>query len=223
MMRSLDPDIIVRFATLARAAERDAAHSAVVVTPHDGDLDVIIYTDDRPGLLADLAGAVASTGMSFRSVQALTTNDGKAIDIFVIQTPDGVPVEDLEQGRRLHQALLAAASSAPAKPPQLRRRLGDRRQIFSVAPDVRIEPGASEEATVLEAEGLDRPGLLFELTQALAEEGAIITSAHISTYGERAVDAFYLQTRDGEKLTDPAALARIKKSLTAVLAAGSDD
>lgn len=221
MMRSLDPDIIVRFATLARAAEKDAANSAVVVTPRDGDLEAIVYTDDRPGLLADLAGAVASTGMSVRTVQALTTNDGKAIDVFVIQSPDGTPVEDMEQGRRLHRALFTAAAAAPESPPQLKRRLGDRRQIFSVPPAVRVEAEASQEATVVEAEGLDRPGLLYELTQALAREGAAIASAHISTYGERAVDAFYLQTRDGRKLDDPAALARIKKALAAVLTAGS--
>ena len=222
MMRSLDPDIIVRFATLAKAAEADAASSAVVVTPRDGDLEAIAYTDDRPGLLADLAGAVASTGMSLRTVQALTTMDGKAIDIFIIQSPDGEPVEDSEQSRRLHRALLNAAAAHPEHPPKLRRRIGDRRDIFSVEPSVRIEADASAEATVVEAEGLDRPGLLYELTEALAEQGATIASAHVSTYGERAVDAFYLKTRDGEKLDDPAALARIKKALEQVLAAGSE-
>jgi [protein-PII] uridylyltransferase len=221
MMRSLDPDIIVRFAMLARAAEQDAANSAVVVTPRNGDLEAIVYTDDRAGLLADLAGAVASTGMSLRTVQALTTNDGKAIDIFIVQSPDAIPLEDMEQGRRLHQALLAAASAQPENPPKLRRRLGDRRAIFSVAPSVRIERDASAEATVVEAEGLDRPGLLYELTQALAREGATISSAHISTYGERAVDAFYLQTRDGRKLEDAATLARIERALTDVLSAGA--
>ncbi len=222
MMRSLDPDIIVRFASLAKAAEADAASSAVVVTPRDGDLEAIVFTEDRSGLLADLAGAVASTGMSLRTVQALTTTDGKAIDIFIIQSPDGAPVEDLEQSRRLHQALLAAAAAHPDKPPKLRRRFGDRRDLFSVAPGVRIEADASSEATVIEAEGLDRPGLLYELTQAIAEEGATISSAHISTYGERAVDAFYLQTSKGKKLSDEAALARMKKALEKVLAAGSE-
>ncbi len=221
MMRSLDPGIIVRFAALSKAAEADAASSAVVVTPRDGDLEAIIFTDDRPGLLSDLAGAVASTGMSLRTVQALTTVDGKAIDIFIIQSPDGAPVEDLEQSRRLHKILLSAAAAPSEAPPKLRRRLGDRRDIFSVEPGVRIEADASNEATVVEAEGLDRPGLLYELTRAIAQEGATISSAHISTYGERAVDAFYLQTADGRKLEDEAALARIKKSLLGVLASGS--
>lgn len=221
MMRALDPDIIVRFAALARAAEADAANSAAVVTPRDGDLEAIIYTDDRQGLLADIAGAIAATGMSVRTVQALTTQDGKAIDIFIIQSPDGVPVEDMEQGRRLHEALLAAASAPPKTPPKLARRFGDRREIFSVPPSVRIEAGASEEATVVEVEGLDRPGLLYELAKALAREGAAIASAHIATYGERAVDAFYLKTREGEKLTDAAKLTRLKNALMDVLSSGS--
>jgi [protein-PII] uridylyltransferase len=221
MLRSLDADIIARFAKLARAAENDAANSAVVATPRDGDVEAIVYADDRSGLLADLAGAIASTGMSVRTVQALTTEDGKAIDIFIVQSPDGVPVDDPDQSRRLHQALLAAASAPPEKAPKLRRRLGDRREIFSVTPNVRIEVDASKESMVVEAEGLDRPGLLYELTTALAREGATIASAHVATYGERAVDAFYLQDASGGKLADGSMLKRIEKSLMEVLSAGS--
>ncbi len=223
MLRSLDGVIVARFARLARAAEEDAANAAVVATPRDGDIEAIVLADDRPGLLADLAGAVASTGMSVRTVQALTTEDGKAIDIFIIQAPDGVPVEDAEQSRRLHRALLAAAGQSPDAPPVLKRRFGDRREIFDVKPDVRIEFDASKDAMVVETEGLDRPGLLYELTRALAREGATITSAHVATYGERALDAFYLHNEDGEKLTDSAALGHIEKTLLDVLSAGSPE
>ncbi|MEZ5894236.1 MAG: [protein-PII] uridylyltransferase [Parvularculaceae bacterium] len=223
MLRALDPDMITRIAKLARAAEQDGAGAAVVATPRDGDVEAIIYTGDRPGLLSDLAGAVASTGLSLRSVQAHTTSDGQAIDIFNIQSPDGLPADDPEQIRRLHYALLTAASSPPERAPKLKRRLGDRRNIFSVTPNVRVEKDASDAATVIEAEGLDRPGLLYDLTRALTREGATILSAHISTYGERAVDAFYLQDRQGGKFTDPAALARIEKALLEALTSGSGE
>ncbi len=223
LLRSVDPEIIVRFAKLARAAEKDAANTAVVVTPREGDLEAIVYADDRSGLLADLAGATASTGMSVRTVQALTTDDGKAIDIFIVQSPDGVAVDGADQSRRLHQALFAAAAVKPEATPKLRRRLGDRREIFDVEPNVKIELTASKEAMVVETEGLDRPGLLYELTTALAAEGATISSAHVATYGERAVDAFYLHNKAGQKLSDPATLRRIEKTLMAVLSAGSDE
>ena len=223
MLRSLDPDIIVRFAYLARAAEKDRADAAVTVTPRDGDLEAIVYADDRPGLLADIAGAVAANGLSVRSVQALTTEDGKAFDIFTMQSPDGMPLDDLGQARRLHGALLTAAREAPKTAPNLRRRMGDRRAIFSVEPVVRIERDASRDATVIETEGLDRPGLLHELAAALSDLNVSIVSAHIATYGERAVDVFYLCDRNKQKINDAKALNRIEKRLMSVLSTGSGE
>lgn len=221
MLRCVDPDILVRFAYLARAAENDRADAAVTVTPRDGDLEAIVYADDRTGLLADLAGAVAATGMSVRSVQALTTQDGKALDIFAVQSSDGSPLDDQEQARRLHSVLLSAARETPVKAPQPSRLFGDRRNIFSVDPAVRIELEASEDASVVEAEGLDRPGLLYELSKALSDLDVTIASAHVATYGERAVDAFYLCDRQRQKITDLKTLRRIEKRLLEVLSAGS--
>jgi len=222
MLQATDPDIIVRFAYLARAAEGDRADAAVTVTPREGDLEAIVYADDRTGLLADLAGAVASAGLSVRTVQALTTEDGKALDIFVIQSTEGIPLSDSEQARRLHGVLLAAARAAPQKPPALDRRLGDRRPIFSVPAQVRIDLEASDEATVIEAEGLDRPGLLYELARSFAELDVMIVSAHIATYGERAVDAFYLCDRGNRRIVEKETLMRIEKRVLDVLATGSN-
>ncbi|MEM8770457.1 MAG: [protein-PII] uridylyltransferase [Pseudomonadota bacterium] len=223
MLRALDTDIIVRFAHLARAADADDASAAVTVTPRDGDFECIIYADDRPGFLADIAGVIAEAGLSVRTVQALTAMDGRAFDIFSVQTADGAPVDDPEQARRLHKAILAAARSSPDETPRLMRRLGDRRPLFTVAPQVRLELAASDDATVIEAEGLDRPGLLYELARALGDMDVQIASAHVATYGERAVDAFYLQDEKGRKITDRRVLNRIEKRLLAILSSGSDE
>ena len=217
VLRSIDADIVVRFAHLVRAAEQDKANSAVTITPRDGDLEAIVYADDRPGLLADLAGQAAQCGLSVRTVQALTTVDGKAIDIFVLQSPDGAAIDDLSTARRLHEYLMKAASGVAPKAGGFRRRFGDRRQIFNVTPSVVIDQRGSENATIIETEGLDRPGLLFDLTSALSSLGVTIASAHVATYGERAVDAFYLQTVDGAKITDNKVLARIENRLMKVL------
>ena len=221
MLSCVDAEIIVRFAYLARAAERDEADAAVTVTPREGDLECIIYADDRPGLLADIAGAVAGAGFSVRSVQALTTADDRAFDIFSVQSADGMPVDDPNVARRLHNALLESAKSPPESPPNLKRRLGDRRSIFEIEPAVRVELDASKDATVVEAEGLDRPGLLYEMAAALGELGVSIASAHIATYGERAVDAFYLTGPQRTKITDPKRLKKIEECLLNALHAGS--
>ena len=221
MLRCVDSDIIVRFAYLARAAAEDRAAASVTVTPRDGDLECIVYADDRPGLLADIAGAVANAGLSVRSVQAMTTAEGRAFDIFAVQSADETPADDPLLARRLHETLLTAARSAPKKRPNLKRRLGDRRQIFDVKPIVRMEEGAASGAVVFEAEGLDRPGLLYDIASALGDLGVSIASAHVATYGERAVDAFYLTDAKGRKITDRRQLSRIKKALYGALDAGA--
>jgi UTP:GlnB (protein PII) uridylyltransferase len=61
-----------------------------------------------------------------------------------------------------------------------------------------LDNEASTEATVVEASGRDRPGLLHHLARAISEQGLSIISAHIDSYGERAVDAFYVQTAAGQ-------------------------
>ena len=54
---------------------------------------------------------------------------------------------------------------------------------------------------MVEVEGLDRPGLLYDVTQALFESGLSISSAIVATYGERAVDVFYVRDGFGHKIT----------------------
>jgi [protein-PII] uridylyltransferase len=53
---------------------------------------------------------------------------------------------------------------------------------------------------VVEVNARDRPALLAALASAIHSQGHHIHSAHIATYGERAVDVFYLTGPDGKKL-----------------------
>ncbi|MDR3508394.1 MAG: ACT domain-containing protein, partial [Caulobacteraceae bacterium] len=78
---------------------------------------------------------------------------------------------------------------------------------------------ASEDASVVEITGRDRPGLLGALAHTLADAGLSILSAHVDNYGERAVDVFYVCGKDGHKLTD----ARKMQGLKTVLAEVLDD
>ncbi|MBI1365310.1 MAG: [protein-PII] uridylyltransferase [Alphaproteobacteria bacterium] len=221
MYRTVEPEMVARIADLARAAQEEGASAAVAARLAAGDVEAIVYADDRTGLLADLAGAVAAGGASVRAVQAMTTADGKAVDIFTIQSADGAPIEEPELVRRLHAKLLAAAKAAPKSAPEPARRFGDRRSIFEVKPAVRLDLEASAESVVVEAEGRDRPGLLHDLAAALAEIGVTIISAHVATYGERAVDAFYLQDAPGYKITNKRRLQSIERRLLSVLSSGA--
>jgi [protein-PII] uridylyltransferase len=94
----------------------------------------------------------------------------------------------------------ALASEQPPEIPRGHR--GDRRaSAFHVAPSVAIADRASSRTTVVEVNALDRPGLLARLARAIHAQGLEVHSAHIATYGERAVDVFYLSNADGQKLT----------------------
>lgn len=219
VFRAVEPDLVARIAELARGAE-GRARAAVAVRLRDGLVEAIVYADDRKGLLADLAGATSSAGFSVRSVQAMTSEDGKAIDIFAIQAHDGAPVGDAEAVRGLHARLLAAAEQPPRKRPSLSPRIGDRRAIFAVPPAVRVDADASEECLVVEAEGRDRLGLLYDLCSAIAGLGLTIASAHIATYGARAIDSFYLKEPNGAKPADPARIGAIEAALLGVFADG---
>ena len=94
-----------------------------------------------------------------------------------------------------------------------------RAAAFAVAPRVAIDNDASDLATVVEVSGRDRPGLLQGVARTLAAAGLSVQSAHIESFGERAVDAFYVTTADGLKLQAPQVLADLKRDLTAVLLA----
>lgn len=211
---TLDPATFARAAGLALSADG----AGVAASLREGAIEAIVYADDRAGLLADLSGAAAAAGGDVRSVHAMTLDNGKIIDVFTIMAPEAARAEASgDFVRRLHAALLAAAEAAPARAPAMPRRIGDRRALFKVASSVEIDLEASSKAVVVETEGRDRPGLLYSLTSELADLGVVIRSAHIATYGERAVDAFYLQTAEGEKITDKRALAAIERRLAAAL------
>ena len=119
--------------------------------------------------------------------------------------------------RRLADSLEAAGrGETPTFEPRKGAELG-RASAFSIIPTVMLDNEASGEATVVEASGRDRPGLLEALARAVADAGLSIVSAHIDGYGERAVDAFYVQTPGGGKLTDARRANALKAALMEVL------
>src|SRR5262245_44571254 len=97
-----------------------------------------------------------------------------------------------------------------------------RTQVFTVAPRVLVDNKASASHTVVEVNGRDRPGLLFELTRALTGLNLQVSSAKISTYGEKVVDVFYVKDLFGHKVEHPDKLAAIRKTLETVLAKGNE-
>jgi [protein-PII] uridylyltransferase len=94
-----------------------------------------------------------------------------------------------------------------------------RLQAFTVPPRVIIDNESSNRYTVIEVNGRDRIGLLYDLTEALYGLNLNIASAHIATFGERAVDVFYVTDLTGAKIVNPSRHGQIERKLTAALGA----
>jgi len=101
------------------------------------------------------------------------------------------------------------------------RAFPSRTSVFTVPPRVLIDNQASGTHTVIEVNGRDRPGLLWALTRELTRLSLQVSSAKISTYGEKVVDVFYVKNLFGHKVEHEQKLGEIRTGLEAVLAKGN--
>ena len=95
-----------------------------------------------------------------------------------------------------------------------------RLKAFAIEPEVTIDNAWSNRYTVIEVSGLDRPGLLYELTATLSKLNLNIASAHVATFGERAVDVFYVTDLLGAKIASPTRAGRDQARAVAAVRAG---
>ncbi|HEV2562609.1 MAG TPA: [protein-PII] uridylyltransferase [Rhizomicrobium sp.] len=184
--------------------------------------DIVIYTPDHPGLFSQLAGAIAVSGGSIVDAKVFTTTDGFALDVFSVQDQDGAPFGDAPRIERLRQTIeQTLAGKLLPRAVFAKRTAKKRTAAFQVRPRVDFDNDASSSATVMEVEGLDRPGFLYDVTHALFESGLSISSAMVATYGERAIDVFYVRDGFGHKILHRDRLASVKARLLAALEDGA--
>lgn len=203
-------------------AQADARGELVALAAESNDFrsvtEIVIYTPDRAGLFSKLAGAISVSGGSIVDAKVFTTTDGFALDVFSVQDATGRPYGDAARMARLRDAIQKTLNGELK--PQTRfaqERRPNRIKAFSARPRVHFDNDASTLATVVEVEGLDRAGLLYDITHALFESGLSISSAIVSTYGERAMDVFYVRDAFGHKITHPERLKSVEERLLRAL------
>ncbi|PYF01250.1 UTP--GlnB (protein PII) uridylyltransferase GlnD [Rhodopseudomonas faecalis] len=215
----------IRHARFLRASEQ-AGHKLAINVGFDearGVTELTILAVDHPWLLSIIAGACASAGANIVDAQIYTTTDGRALDTIAITreydrdedegrraTRIGDMIEDVLVGKlRLPEVVAKRASGKGKLKP------------FTVEPEVAINNQWSDRYTVIEVSGLDRPGLLYQLTTAISKLNLNIASAHVATFGERARDVFYVTDLLGAQITAPTRQAAIKRALIHLLTNGS--
>jgi [protein-PII] uridylyltransferase len=181
--------------------------------------EITVYTPDHPRLLAMITGACAAAGGNIIGAQIFTTTDGMALDTILLQREYDGAEDELRRAQRVCQSITRTLYG------QLRLRealagvqqVQGRAQAFKVSPRVIVDNSYSNKYTVIEINGLDRVGLLYGLTDALFHLNLNIASAHVTTFGEKAIDVFYVTDLTGAKIENETRKALIERSLLGVL------
>ncbi len=184
-----------------------------------GVTEVTLFAPDHAGLFARVAGAFSSIGANIVDAKIFTTSDGMALDMFLVQNTEGGALAEEKKLERLSEILRKTLEGGHRPHIVLagKRKLPKREQAFTVSSQVMFDNDASNTATMIEVTARDRPGLLHDLTWALFENGVSINSAHITTYGEEAIDTFYVRDAFGLKITSKEKLRRIKNAILEAL------
>jgi [protein-PII] uridylyltransferase len=211
----LDQTTHAIFADLARNIG-DAPMASHYLADESRDATVAcLYMGDHPGLFSRMAGAFALAGANVVDARTYTTNDGMATSVFWIQDSEGRPYEDIRLprlGKTIEKTLKGEVIARVAL--DERDTVKPREQQFTVPTRIVFDNDASDLYTVIEVNARDRLGLLHELTRSLADLNINIFSAIIATYGEHAVDVFYVKDLFGMKIRSKQKMEQVEKRLT---------
>ncbi|MEL7460535.1 MAG: [protein-PII] uridylyltransferase [Pseudomonadota bacterium] len=178
---------------------------------------------DHPGIFARLAGALALVGANVVDARSYTTKDGYATAVFWVQDGDGAPYEADRLPRlsaMIDKTLKGHVKATEAF--ETRDKLKKRERAFDVPTSITFDNDGSEIYTIIEVDTRDRPGLLYDLANSMAEANVNIASAVVATYGEQVVDSFYVKDNFGLKLHSESRRRGLEKKLKAAIVAGAE-
>jgi [protein-PII] uridylyltransferase len=208
-------------ARLIRRADQDGLRLATSFTSDafTSITELSVLAPNHPRLLALFAGACAAAGANIIGAHVSTTRDGLALDTFLLQRAFADDDDEKRRMGRIAQTIQKALNGEVRISKLMAERRPAERRItaFTVEPETIINNALSDNFSVIEVAGRDRPGLLYDLTNTLSDLNLDITSAHITTYGEKAVDVFYVTDLTGKKIVSEQRQATIRERLAGVL------
>ncbi|MGW1409116.1 [protein-PII] uridylyltransferase [Streptomyces sp. NPDC002403] len=195
-----------------------ALHTRSEAPNEDGEpepvgVELRIALPDRPGVLPAAAGVLALHRLTVRAADLraveLPTELGESADLLLLSWRVAAEYGSLPQAARLRADLVRALDGSL----DIRARLAEReaayprrRGVKAPPPRVTVAAAGSRLATVIEVRAQDAPGLLHRIGRALENSGVRVRSAHVSTLGANAVDAFYVTDTEGKPLSEERAL-----------------
>ncbi|MGB3556493.1 MAG: [protein-PII] uridylyltransferase [Jannaschia sp.] len=207
----------VRFAHLLKELP---AGEVRVELEADEDRDatrVLMACQDHPGVFSRLAGALSLVGANIIDARSYTSKDGFAVSVFWLQDGDGHPYEAARLPRLRGMINKTLRGEVVPREALEGHEIKKRERKFEVPTNISFDNEGSEIYTIIEVDTRDRPGLLFDLTQALAASNITIAQAVIATYGAQVVDVFYVKDLFGLKLWSRAKQEGLERKLRAAI------
>ena len=186
---------------ITRCAAAELPLVAVRHRPQAGATEFLVYAPDRHDLFAVLTGGFDRLNLSIMGARIHTTHSGFALDTFVVLDHDLHEITDTRTLQTLARDLRAFLQT-PKPGRDYRNTLLPRTlKHFPIPTRVSFALTARDRQTVMEVRAHDRPGLLYQVAQALQQSQARLWGAKVATYGERAEDYFFLTGQEGQPLT----------------------
>ncbi|WP_394429982.1 [protein-PII] uridylyltransferase [Streptomyces sp. SGAir0957] len=199
-----------------QAAEHAAEHAAEPSTPEPLGVELLIAVPDQSGVLPAVSGVLAMHRLTVRTAElrSLSLPDEWRQEPGEGGSPQGPTVlllnwrvaaeyGSLPQAARLRADLVRALDGSLDIAARLAERdaaYPRRRGTVAPPPRVTVASAGSRLATVIEVRAQDAPGLLHRIGRAFETSGVRVRSAHVSTLGANAVDAFYVTGLQGAPL-----------------------
>ncbi|MCC0021995.1 MAG: [protein-PII] uridylyltransferase [Nitratireductor sp.] len=219
---STPPEDQVRHMQFLRQAlsEGEKLKTGVHTLEFEEITEITVLSPDHPRLLAIVTGACSAAGANIVEAKINTLTDGRAFDSIFITRAYADERDELRRAGQVSNTIRDALTGKTMLPQIMKRSEGRMKRsavAFRITPKVTINNGLSNRFTVVEVEGLDRPGILSELTGALADLNLNIASAQIATFGEKVVDSFYVTDLIGAKIMLESRQQKIVSTLISIL------
>src|SRR5262249_37741384 len=207
----------VQHARFVRRAEASGNSLATTVSfdPARSVTELTVLAPDHPWLLSIIAGACAMAGATIVEAQGFTPPEGRALYTLALTREFERDEDEERRAARVADTIEKALTGAIKLPDMLAKRPPPKGRIraFAIEPEVTINNNWSNRYTMVEVTGLDRPGLLFELTATISKLNLNIASAHVATFAHPLADLFYVTDLLGAKITAATRQAAIKRAL----------
>lgn len=181
--------------------------------------EIIIYTKDKPGLLAKCAEVIAACGFNIVEARVYTLKNSMALDMIWVQDKKGLFLDTKYNLPKLKHILKRTLNNGilDKEEVSLDYEKNNEKNLFNITHKIYVDNTMSESSTIIEINTFDRIGLIYDLTKKIYSLGLQISSAKILTMGHKITDIFYITNLKGQKILSVKKIDQLKKQILLLL------